>query len=703
MRQRSSVLALLACTVLPTTAHAQGASPLPLERVRLYETGVGYFERTGSLGSENLSLPVPAGHLDDALKTLVVMSRDGSTSVGGIEFSSSVSRDMARALAGLPNGDDGSISHDKLLASMKGRNVEIRHAGATHKGRLVEVLPPPPEGHVECQEVTAAGGTATKACTTRHYSTLLLVTDNDDVRRFRSIDVDGVRALDGAWRARVDSALDALSDQGAQSARSLRVLAQGGKSLTLGYVAETPVWRSTYRLVLDEGKEHKDRLQGWALLHNDTDEDWKKVRVELVNGRPDSFLFPLAAPRYERRELVTPERELSTVPQLLGKTVDNMWSGEAGGIGLSGVGMGGGGSGYGMGLGSVGTSGHGAGMGQIGPAASSLLEVGNLAGLSKAEGIESAAMFQYSLDRPIDLRAHGSALLPFLNESVRSESVAYFSAPGEVARSAAHLFNNTRQTLPAGTIAVFGAGGFAGETALARTKPSETRILQFGYDLDIELDESSSTNSDEPRVMLFASNDVLEEHYVRHTLVTYHLKNKSGRPRKVYLELGYVSNARVEGADALTFDEVQQKPIAAFDAPAQSDKHRDLKIDEGLTRGYPFKELTARILRKLAAGKGVSVEQRRTLEKAADQLVAAIKLRNDKAAKAKDAARIEQNIERLRPSVQAMGDHAGDLRDRLLAAEDQLDALQKEIVALEVAERAKLRDAKQTLRGLKAK
>ena len=50
------------------------------------------------------------------------------------------------------------------------------------------------------------------------------------------------------------------------------------------------------------------------------------MRVELVNGRPDAFLFPLAAPRYARRGLVTPERELSTVPQLLDRPVDEMWA-----------------------------------------------------------------------------------------------------------------------------------------------------------------------------------------------------------------------------------------------------------------------------------------------------------------------------------------------------------------------------------------
>ena len=45
---------------------------------------------------------------------------------------------------------------------------------------------------------------------------------------------------------------------------------------------------------------------------------------QLASGRPDSFLFPLAAPRYARRELVTPKNELATVPQLMSKTPDAM-------------------------------------------------------------------------------------------------------------------------------------------------------------------------------------------------------------------------------------------------------------------------------------------------------------------------------------------------------------------------------------------
>ena len=60
--------ALGGCGASVKTVH--DVNILPLRSVRLYETGIGYFERAGTLGSWATVLPVPAGHLDDALKSL---------------------------------------------------------------------------------------------------------------------------------------------------------------------------------------------------------------------------------------------------------------------------------------------------------------------------------------------------------------------------------------------------------------------------------------------------------------------------------------------------------------------------------------------------------------------------------------------------------------------------------------------------------
>src|SRR5262249_55903563 len=125
-----------------------------------------------------------------------------------------------------------------------------------------------------------------------------------------------------AFEVRLHAALDALSTRAAQESHAIRLLGKAAGPVTLGYIAEAPLFRTSWRLVLDE---HGAVLVGWALLHNDTDADWKGVKVELVNGQPDSFLSRMAAPRYEGRPLAHPERELSTVPQLLSRTPDRMW------------------------------------------------------------------------------------------------------------------------------------------------------------------------------------------------------------------------------------------------------------------------------------------------------------------------------------------------------------------------------------------
>ncbi len=81
---RAIAVGVFALSMSASTVFAQEQNTLPLERVRLYETGVGYYERSGQLGvGKDVALPVPAGHLDDALKTLVVMSKDGKTTVSG--------------------------------------------------------------------------------------------------------------------------------------------------------------------------------------------------------------------------------------------------------------------------------------------------------------------------------------------------------------------------------------------------------------------------------------------------------------------------------------------------------------------------------------------------------------------------------------------------------------------------------------------
>ena len=66
------------------------------------------------------------------------------------------------------------------------------------------------------------------------------------------------------------------------------VLELDGKAhdLQVGYVAETPVWRPSYRLVIDKGGSD---LQAWGIVQNLSGEDWKGVTLSLIAGAPLAF------------------------------------------------------------------------------------------------------------------------------------------------------------------------------------------------------------------------------------------------------------------------------------------------------------------------------------------------------------------------------------------------------------------------------
>ena len=322
---------------------------------------------------------------------------------------------------------------------------------------------------------------------------------------------------------------------------------------------------------------------------------------------------------------------------------------------------------------------HAAGSGGSGEWQSGLLAVGNLASLASAEGEESGAMFRYSLKRPIDLRAHGSALLPFASEKLHVERIAFIERPGQQARTGVHLSNTTKQTFPAGPIAVFAGGGFAGETALTRTKPNEKRILKFGLDLDVELDQTGHHTRDEPRVLRYRKG-VMTEHFVRHHTVTYAVHNRSSRARTIYMPLHYVSNADVSGADKLTYDEEQNQPIAVLAAPAAKRTRRILEIREGLSRKIAVKGKKAlERMRELTKIATVPTAQRASLRRVVQHRDNVNGLRKAIARTNKHLVEAESDLRRQRANVNALRgrDEGEAIVAKMLANEKRVSELRK--------------------------
>jgi outer membrane protein OmpA-like peptidoglycan-associated protein len=78
------------------------------------------------------------------------------------------------------------------------------------------------------------------------------------------------------------------------------------RDLVLTYALPAPAWRAAYRVVLPEGDEQGEALfQIWALVQNESAEDWSDVELTLATTAPFSFEYDLRTPAFVDRPFVS--------------------------------------------------------------------------------------------------------------------------------------------------------------------------------------------------------------------------------------------------------------------------------------------------------------------------------------------------------------------------------------------------------------
>ncbi|MCK6551449.1 DUF4139 domain-containing protein, partial [Myxococcota bacterium] len=480
--------------------------------------------------------------------------------------------------------------------------------------------------------------------------------------------LDGDEALASAW----DRALRSGSTHPARASLRVRGTARDGGRVVVGYTTEAPVWRTTYRLVVADARS---RVQAFALVHNGSDEPWRDVAVTLVSGRPQSFLYPLAVPRYARRELVAPDDGLEVSPQLLAQDVREQLTGSligdsygVGGLGTIGHGSGGGG--YGSGIGSsssVTRVVHGSALLTDGPGV-----------VAPAAVSEAGDLFLYSVMAPVTLSPRSSALLPIIDDHAESERVTIVSTSGDV-RHGVRLVNTTKLTLEAGTVAVYADGAFAGEAQLDRVKPKEVRVLAHGADLDVEATVSVKSEGgaawriERSGAQVFVHRDVKR-------VEALSLVSRSDRPRTLLVELGADGHAIESGAT----EDVRSpgQPRYGRITLAAREK-KSATITEVARRREVIDVLDLAVLDGLLRSPELDDASRRKLRDVRPHALAA-KTAKDVLATA-DARRValEADVARLRASVTAAGQGGSSpatdaLGDKLVEAEEALEALAEE-------------------------
>lgn len=272
---------------------------LPLRRVILYKSGVGYFEHTGTVnGSENVEIDLTSSQLNDVLKSLTALDMNG----GRVSGASYNSQDPAsHQLGGLPVPIAEKRTLSDLLQTLRGARVEIRSSTGVFAGRLLNVE----------SKMKIEGNNSSQICEAS------VLSDAGEMRSYRIEPGTSLRFTDRELEEQLARALGLMDASHAPDTRRLILSTSGpgARELHVSYTSEVPVWKTTYRIVIPARTDTPPLLQGWAIVDNTVGEDWNNVELSLAAGAPQSFIQEISQPYYARRPVVPMPEAFQLTPQ----------------------------------------------------------------------------------------------------------------------------------------------------------------------------------------------------------------------------------------------------------------------------------------------------------------------------------------------------------------------------------------------------
>ncbi len=533
------LLVMVAGLVVPR-AVAQDTVPLPVRKVVLYKNGMGYFEHLGRIrDAQSVEISLPSSQLNDVLKSLTVLDL-GRGQVTSVTYDSAAPLD--RQLRELPINLRKAGNLVGFLNQITGAGVEIRTPGGVVAGKIMGAD----------LRVRSKGPNSTT-----QVVELSIFTASGEMKIVELESAGGLRFTESSMVRNIGRYLDLVNNENQRDIRRLKIqtVGKGQRDLFVSYTAEAPIWKTTYRIVIDPGKS--TLLQGWAIVDNTTSMDWTNVELSLVAGAPISFIQNLSQPVYGRRPVVPLPQGVQVTPQThegtigrLEKTTVGIGSGVGGGVG-AGAGRGVGGVIGGIrsdevsksALSRMRSSAARAPMDEaetMAPPASrpALGEaIRQQQNRASATGRALGEQFEYKLSQPVTIGKNQSALLLILQASVEAEKVSLYnlSNGGRRPLLAVWLKNTSGATLDAGAFTVIDSNAFAGEGLTETIQPGESRLLSYALDLGVEI--TTNRGSEQKRVERVVINrGVMRMHRKVVEKRTYTIRNNADKLRSVVLE-----------------------------------------------------------------------------------------------------------------------------------------------------------------------
>jgi hypothetical protein len=401
--------------------------------------------------------------------------------------------------------------------------------------------------------------------------------------------------------------------------------------LAVGYVAATPLWRPSYRVVVN--KDGAD-LQVWGIVQNLSGEDWKDVELTLVAGAPIAFESTLGDPVTPTRPVITDTGEIiaqvpegmSTLGEQPGGAVERYAPEEMPAPATSAPA-----DGYAYEQDEKATdedvdrpaairatsqnkkraAGGGVGAASRAPAPAAppppppklelqakleakkraAMEELTRQGLSAPRRMSALAAVavgggstRYKIPGVVTVPDESATMVLLVSGKVPGESVFLFSPDGGVPDSSAHPFrvvrfeNATAGLLERGPIAVFGDGQFLGQGMLEPLAPKGKATVPFALDRSIAVSTERDATQQGARLFRIEAGALYVERDSV-TKTTYKVVNGSDETSKLVVRHARLSSARLFKPPVGTEDDLATA-TALVPIPLKARGRAELVVDE---------------------------------------------------------------------------------------------------------------------------
>jgi hypothetical protein len=321
---------------------------------------------------------------------------------------------------------------------------------------------------------------------------------------------------------------------------------------------------------------------------------------------------------------------------------------------------------------------------------------------SVASAASLGELFQYTVSN-VTLPRQKSAMLPIITDSIELERMSIYNA--SVLRTnplnGVRLKNTTGKHLLQGPVTVLDKGGYAGDARIDNVPPGQERLLSYGIDLDMRVDNSKSTQTAAVvTARIFKGTLVLSRKLVASQ--AYAIDNKSPKEKMLVIEHPIRQGWKLVD----TQSPAETTPtLYRFKGLAVGNKVTTLTVKEELVQNETIAMLPADIEALVVYSRAGEVpgNVREALAKAIQLKQAMIDVERDIGARSEQVAAITAEQNRIRENMKTVAQttqYYERLLSKLNEQESAIESLQKERDGLTAKRETLRRELEAYLNGL---